>query len=193
MKKGENKMILENVKKDMEENKIKDSGERTEFDSGAVRDIQKGKGRCDLLPLDIITYLYDSPATIIFHYINDFIQTGDETHLIDLLKNREYTNILGFNGTPSMLLELAKHYEQGAEKYSENNWKKGIPVSSYIDSAIRHYLKYLADFIDEPHNRAFVWNIVGAIWTCIHLPELNTYQKEHLKEMTPDDSTNTTE
>ena len=31
-------------------NKIKDSGDRTEFQSGAVRDMHEGKGRCDLLP-----------------------------------------------------------------------------------------------------------------------------------------------
>ena len=29
---------------------IKDSGNRREFETGAVRDIQEGKGRCDLLP-----------------------------------------------------------------------------------------------------------------------------------------------
>ena len=29
---------------------LKDSGERREFESGAVRDIQRGKGRMDLLP-----------------------------------------------------------------------------------------------------------------------------------------------
>lgn len=29
---------------------IKDSGERRQFDTGAVRDIQEGKGRMDLLP-----------------------------------------------------------------------------------------------------------------------------------------------
>ena len=34
---------------------IKDSGERREFQSGAVRDIQEGKGRCDLLPLDVVS------------------------------------------------------------------------------------------------------------------------------------------
>ena len=32
---------------------ILDSGSRREFESGAVRDIQEGKGRCDLLPLGI--------------------------------------------------------------------------------------------------------------------------------------------
>ena len=29
---------------------IKDSGERTRFDTGAVRDMHTGKGRMDLLP-----------------------------------------------------------------------------------------------------------------------------------------------
>lgn len=29
---------------------IKDSGTRREFDTGAVRDMAEGKGRCDLLP-----------------------------------------------------------------------------------------------------------------------------------------------
>lgn len=31
-------------------NKIKDSGSRTEFTTGAVRDMHEGKWRCDLLP-----------------------------------------------------------------------------------------------------------------------------------------------
>lgn len=33
---------------------IKDSGERTQFDTGAVRDMHEGKGRYDLLPWDAI-------------------------------------------------------------------------------------------------------------------------------------------
>ena len=36
---------------------ILDSGARVEFDSGAVRDIKEGKGRCDLLPLDVFTLI----------------------------------------------------------------------------------------------------------------------------------------
>lgn len=35
---------------------ILDSGNRREFDTGAVRDIQEGKGRCDLMPLDVIAH-----------------------------------------------------------------------------------------------------------------------------------------
>ena len=33
---------------------IKDSGERTQFNSGAVRDMHEGKGRCDLLPMCVL-------------------------------------------------------------------------------------------------------------------------------------------
>ena len=36
---------------------IKDSGERTKFDTGAVRDMHAGKGRMDLLPLSALIEL----------------------------------------------------------------------------------------------------------------------------------------
>lgn len=36
---------------------IQDSGERTEFESGAVRDMHEGKGRCDLLPMCVMLRL----------------------------------------------------------------------------------------------------------------------------------------
>ena len=36
---------------------IKDSGNRTEFHTGAVRDMQEGKGRMDLLPMSALIEL----------------------------------------------------------------------------------------------------------------------------------------
>lgn len=36
---------------------IKDSGDRTQFASGAVRDMHEGKGRCDLLPMCVLLRL----------------------------------------------------------------------------------------------------------------------------------------
>ena len=36
---------------------IKDSGERTMFDTGAVRDMHEGKGRFDLLPMCVLMRL----------------------------------------------------------------------------------------------------------------------------------------
>ena len=38
---------------------IKDSGERTEFQTGAVRDMRAGKGRCDLMPLEVVADVMD--------------------------------------------------------------------------------------------------------------------------------------
>ena len=71
------------------------------------------------------------------------------------------------------MLELSKHFEDGAKKYGEYNWQKGIPVRRYVDSAIRHYLKHMAGWKDEPHDRAFIWNLVCCLWTLTNKPELN--------------------
>lgn len=149
---------------------IKDSGERTEFGTGAVRDIQKGKGRCDLMPLDIIGEITGDP---VITRIADFMVTGDRGYLKMALD--EFRGNDPFKDVPTMLLEVSKHFEEGAEKYGENNWQKGLPVKCYINSAVRHYLKCLRNDPDEPHHRAFCWNIICAMWTCKHKPELNDY------------------
>lgn len=151
---------------------IKDSGARREFDTGAVRDIQEGKGRCDLLPLDVISDIFTGDVYAVFCHLQKYVNTGDYEHLIHLLTYQQI-----FSDNQTMLLELSKHFEQGAKKYGEYNWQKGISTNCYIDSAIRHYLKYLRGDKDEPHDRAFVWNIVCCIWTCINKPELNVYAK----------------
>lgn len=95
---------------------IKDSGERREFETGAVRDREEGKGRYDLLPFLAIR-------------------------------------------------RLAEHFEAGAKKYSERNWEKGIPISSFIDSALRHLSKFILGENDEPHLVAALWNIACAVET----------------------------
>jgi len=98
----------------MKYTKVKDSGKRQEFKTGAVRDIQTGKGRYDLLP-------------------------------------------------PRALRRLAEHYENGAVKYGDNNWLKGIPLKRMMDSALRHIFKVLEGKTDEDHLTAAAWNIMGII------------------------------
>ena len=93
---------------------IKDSGERTEFDTGAQRDMASGKG--------------------------DFVSMPAKA-----------------------LMRTSKHYEAGAAKYGRFNYQKGIPVSSFIDSAIRHLFKYLAGMKDEDHLAAAAFNVLGAM------------------------------
>lgn len=142
-----------------EESTLKDSGQRREFDTGAVRDMSEGKGRCDLMPLDVVADIMRNP---IIRDIAEYQETGDTKYLeravIDFAHNR---NI----GLPEIFLEVSKHFEAGANKYGERNWQKGLPINCYIDSAIRHYLKHLRGDKDEPHDRAFVWNVICCIWT----------------------------
>ena len=151
--------------------KIQDSGNRREFESGAVRDIQEGKGRCDLLPLLEVADLINSN---ILHHINNFIRTGECVFLYAAL---EAFNDITWENKPTMMLEVSKHFEEGAKKYGDNNWRKGIPAHCYIDSAVRHYLKWLRCDEDEPHDRAVAWNLLCCIWTCENKPELNEYKQ----------------
>lgn len=144
--------------------KLRDSGNRREFSTGAVRDIQEGKGRCDLMPLDVIANLLDDE---VIDYIGNFQTTGYTSVLYKALKSFAGDNL------PDSVLELAVHFEDGAKKYGEHNWQKGIPENCYIDSAVRHYLKFLRGDTDERHDRAFIWNIVCLIWTHEHITEVH--------------------
>lgn len=93
---------------------IKDSGERTVFATGSVRDMHEGKGDMASLPNNAI-------------------------------------------------LRLSKHYELGAKKYGRWNYTKGILVSSFLDSALRHIFKYMDGWDDEDHLSAAAFNILGAM------------------------------
>lgn len=146
--------------------KLADSGNRREFTSGAVRDINEGKGRCDLLPLDVIGNVF---GDTILKEINGFIRTGETEYLAKSI--RAFTKI-HMTDPATAILEVSKHYEDGCEKYGERNWEKGIPLHCYLDSGIRHYLKWVRGDRDEPHDRAFLWNMLGAIWTAVHKPGL---------------------
>lgn len=149
---------------------IKDSGNRRQFESGAVRDITEGKGRCDLLPLDVIAEVYSEP---VFCRLYNFTVDGDVAWLYEALA----LSMPKFGSYSTMFLEVSKHFEDGCAKYGENNWRKGIPARCYIDSAVRHLLKWIRNDDDEPHERAFVWNVLCCIWTCQHKPELNDYKE----------------
>lgn len=64
--------------------------------------------------------------------------------------------------SPFTLARDARLLELGASKYGERNWEKGQPISRFIDSAMRHLLRYLEGHRDEDHLAAARWNI-GAI------------------------------
>jgi hypothetical protein len=90
---------------------LPDSGSRQQFDTGAHRDIQQGKGRYDLLP-------------------------------------------------PFAIQRVAIHFEDGALKYNDRNWEKGIPLTRFYDSAKRHLDKHAQGEDSEDHLAAAAWNIM---------------------------------
>lgn len=60
---------------------------------------------------------------------------------------------------------LAQHFENGAIKYDARNWEKGIPLSRYLDSALRHTFKFLEGQRDEDHLSAGIWNLMCLLET----------------------------
>jgi len=93
----------------IERKPLPDSGARTEFETGSVRDACEGKGLPSLIPT-------------------------------------------------SSLISCSKRFEDGATKYGRDNWKKGQPLSRYIDSIYRHLWAYMDGCEKEDHLGAVIWN-----------------------------------
>lgn len=167
-------MILENIakveeKQELSNREIKDSGTRRKFETGAVRDMAKGKGRFDLMPLDVMynyasefNYFTEEQANFI-REINDYQNTKKETFLYYAMNL--FIEMAYMGDFAKAMLDVSKQFEDGAIKYGENNWQKGIPVKCYIDSTLRHYFKWINGWDDEPHDRATLWNLLCGIWT----------------------------
>lgn len=63
------------------------------------------------------------------------------------------------------LNRVLKRYLDGAEKYGENNWMKGMPLSVYYDCAHRHLEAWWRGDAIEDHAAAVVWNLLCAMHT----------------------------
>ena len=95
---------------------LPDSGSRSKFETGAVRDAAAGKGHFSDIP-------------------------------------------------PCALRAIAKRFEDGAAKYERGNYRKGIPLSRYFDSAMRHLLQWSEGDDTEDHAGAVLWNMACGLWT----------------------------
>ncbi len=76
--------------------------------------------------------------------------------------------------SPIALRRLAGVYERGAEKYNDHNWRKGAPLSRFLDSAERHINSYKENQWkgvpqDEDHIIQAMWNLMALA----HLEETN--------------------
>ena len=67
------------------------------------------------------------------------------------------------------LKRVALVYERGAEKHGGNNWKKGIPYSRLVSSALRHISQFQEGLTDEDHIGHAIWNLMAII----HFEEKN--------------------
>ena len=86
-----------------------DSGERQQFDTGAMRDTASDKSRPDLI-------------------------------------------------SPFAEEKVGHWMRMGAEKYSENNWQKGMPYSRVVASLKRHVMRYQQGDRTEDHLSAIIFN-----------------------------------
>lgn len=97
-------------------NTLPDSGARSEFQTGAVRDAMSGKG----FPSDI---------------------------------------------PPIFIRGVARRFEDGATKYDRGNFKKGIPLSRFVDAIFRHTMSMSENDTSEDHASAVGWNAAVFMWT----------------------------
>jgi hypothetical protein len=71
-----------------------------------------------------------------------------------------------FDLIPSLpIRRLAMIYEAGAVKYGDNNWRKGMPLSRYLDSAERHLNCLKAGEKTEDHAMQACWNYFSYVCT----------------------------
>lgn len=66
---------------------------------------------------------------------------------------------------PEALLRLAKRGTDGAKKYEDYNFTKGIPLKTYVDSLYRHLAAYQSMDTSEDHLAAIMWNAMGLMFT----------------------------
>lgn len=74
---------------------------------------------------------------------------------------------------PYPLYRLAMHYTNGAEKYDDNNWTKGIPMSRTWESLERHVQAFKSGDKVEDHLAAIAWNAFALMWYEEKMPEMN--------------------
>lgn len=77
-------------------------------------------------------------------------------------------------GTPVLvpgdaIIDVAKHFEKGADIYGARNWEKGIPLSELLNSLERHLQQEKMGMTDEPHARALAWRALVYLATKLRI------------------------
>lgn len=75
--------------------------------------------------------------------------------------------------SPIAVAELARTCAEGAAKYDDFNWEKGMPAHDLLNHALRHIFMFLSGDRSEPHLGHAMWNVGAAIHSCELWPHLN--------------------
>jgi hypothetical protein len=81
--------------------------------------------------------------------------------------------------SPIGLREVARACAEGAGKYGDWNWEKGMPVNDLLNHVLAHVYQFLAGDRSEPHLGHAAWGMLAAIHSHELWPELND---GHLRE-----------
>lgn len=194
---------------------IKFTGDPVAFDGvEGKRDPKTGKGRFDLIPEEVFEPLFDrvhklettepydinfAPDSILEDIANEkwldaiikmtILSYGSITSVLEAFGQTTNPSAF-FTGCWNMFLDLAIHFQKGAEHYGERNCQKGIPLWSFKDSAMRHAAQAFAGKTDEPHIISVIWNCWMAEWTVLHektTEKLGPYTVKVLKARTPEE------
>jgi len=75
--------------------------------------------------------------------------------------------------SPIGLRRLAQTCHEGAVKYADYNYEKGMPISDILNHAISHIYSYLAGDRSEDHLGHAAWNCFAAMHSEELWPHLN--------------------
>jgi len=75
--------------------------------------------------------------------------------------------------SPIGLREVARACAEGASKYGDWNWEKGMPVHDLLNHVLAHIYQFLGGDRSEPHLGHAAWGILAAIHSHELWPELN--------------------
>ena len=67
--------------------------------------------------------------------------------------------------SPVALERLGEWLGEGAKKYDDRNWERGIPIQRSVESLFRHLLAYMDGRWDEDHMAAVMCNAMFIMHT----------------------------
>lgn len=65
--------------------------------------------------------------------------------------------------SPIALLAYAEIMAEGAARYGDRNWEKGLKMSNLVNHHITHFLKWMAGDTTEPHLKHALWNMAALV------------------------------